>query len=143
MLKHWRRSEYKAVCYFVLFLTCVPALTAPGGVVAAGPAPIVFVLYDALNALADSAADYRRVLQNLLKKLPPESPQFLSGDLQKFLKRAPGAGMNFKCGADFMRYRARQELWRLKDKLLNSDPRPAEPQFCYAVPFAVDLAQPL
>jgi hypothetical protein len=41
-----------------------------------------------------------------------------------------------------MRYRARQELWRLKDKLLNSNPPPAEPQFCYAQPFVVDLSLP-
>ena len=42
-----------------------------------------------------------------------------------------------------MRYRARQELERVKDKLLNTNPDPAEPQFCYAIPFAIDLAQPI
>jgi hypothetical protein len=42
-----------------------------------------------------------------------------------------------------MRYRARQELERVKDKLLNTNPQPVEPQFCYAVPFAIDLAQPI
>src|SRR5437867_3000468 len=41
-----------------------------------------------------------------------------------------------------MRYRARQELWRLKDVLLNTNPQPPEPQFCYAVPFAIDLTRP-
>ena len=74
--------------------------------------------------------------------IAPHSPDFLNDDIKNFLARAPGAGADFKCGADFMRYRARQELWRLKDKLLNSNPPPAEPQFCYAQPFVVDLSLP-
>jgi hypothetical protein len=102
-------------------------------------ANLVFVLDDALNAIGDPSADYRSIFQNILATLPNGSQDFVKAEITEFMQRAPTSGMDFKCSAEFMRYRARQELWRLKDVLLNMNPQPPEPQFCYAVPFAIDL----
>jgi len=105
-------------------------------------ANLVFLLDDALNAIGNPSADYRSIFQNILVTLPRDSQDFVKAEITSFLQRAPTSGVDFKCGAEFMRYRAQQELWRLKDILLNMNPQPPEPQFCYAVPFAIDLAQP-
>jgi hypothetical protein len=102
----------------------------------------IVVLERGENALASSSADHRQALKTVLDGLPPGAPEFVRSDIMTFLKRMPDKGADFECGPDFMRYRARQELERVKDKLLNTNPQPAEPQFCYAAPFAIDLAQP-
>ena len=102
------------------------------------------VLEDGENSLASSAVDYRQALNRVLEALPPPGTQeFVRSDITTFLKRVPDTGADFECSPEFMRYRARQELERVKDKLLNTNPDPAEPQFCYAIPFAIDLAQPI
>jgi len=98
----------------------------------------VVVLERAINALASPSTEYRKTLQNALASLPPNSEEFLKTDIRTFMNRAPDARADFKCGADFVRYRARKELLRLKDTLLHTNPQPAQPQFCYAVPFAID-----
>src|SRR5206468_285626 len=105
-------------------------------------AKLVFVLYDALHGLADPSSDYGRIFQNILATLPRDRHDFVSAEIATFLQRVPTSEVDFKCGAEFMRYRARQELWRLKDVLLNMNPLPSEPQFCYAMPFAIDLTRP-
>ena len=102
----------------------------------------VVVLERAINALADPSSDYRTTLQNVLPALPAGSQDFLKTDITAFLSRAPDPGADFQCSAEFVRYKARKELLRLKDMLLDSSPQPAEPQFCYAVPFAIDPALP-
>jgi hypothetical protein len=103
----------------------------------------IAVLERGENALTSSSADHRQALKNVLDALPSGAPDFVRSDLMTFLKRMPDKGAHFECGPEFMRYRARQELERVRDKLLNTNPQPAEPQFCYAVPFAIDLAQPI
>ena len=102
----------------------------------------VVVLERAINALATRSADYRKILQDTLASLPRGGEDFVKNDITRFLERAPAPGADFKCGPEFLTYRTRKELWRLKDTLLNANPQPAQPQFCYAAPFAVDLTQP-
>jgi len=103
----------------------------------------VLALERAINALASPSADHRKILHHILATLPSNSQEFLKNDLTTFLRRAPDAGADFKCSAEFLRYKARQELMRLRDTLLNDNPQPAHPQFCYAVPYALDATRPL
>ncbi|HET9130735.1 MAG TPA: hypothetical protein VFO86_07305, partial [Terriglobia bacterium] len=56
--------------------------------------------------------------------------------------RLPEEGTDLDCHPTFIRNRARQELRRIEDRLLSTDLQPPEPQFCYADPFVIDLAQP-
>jgi hypothetical protein len=99
----------------------------------------VVVIDQAINALASQSADYRKIFAHILATLPRDSQDFVRADITGFLERVPGVGADFNCGASFMQYIARQQLWRVKDKLLGTNPQPARPQFCYAVPFAVDV----
>ena len=99
----------------------------------------VTLLDEAANALGNPAADYRKILEDVRARSPRG---FIEAQLATFLSRAPASGADFTCGEEFMRDRARQELWRLKDTLLDSDPQPPQPRFCYAVPYAVDTARP-
>src|SRR6266496_4575454 len=103
----------------------------------------VVVLERAINALANPSAEYRKTLQDILATLPPGSQEFVKTDINTFLKRAPDEQADFKCGVDFVRYRATKELLRLKDTLLHTNPQPAQPQFCYAVPFVIDPTHPI
>src|SRR6266536_1799604 len=103
----------------------------------------VIVLERAINALTNPSADYGKTLQEVVGKLPPGTQEFVKTDINTFLKRAPSGRADFKCGDDFVRYRARKELLRIKDTLLHTNPQPAQPQFCYAVPFAIDPTRPI
>jgi len=103
----------------------------------------VLAVERAINALATPSADPREILHHVLATLPSNSQEFLKTDVTTFLRRAPDAQADFKCSNDFVSYKARQELMRLKDTLLNDNPQPAHPQFCYAVPYAVDPTQPM
>ena len=104
------------------------------------PTGTLTVLDEATGALGNPAADYRKVLGDALSGSPRQG--LLRTQLAAFLKRAPARAADFKCGAEFMRDRAREELWRLKDTLLDASPQPAQPRFCYAVPFAIDASRP-
>jgi hypothetical protein len=103
----------------------------------------VVVLERAINTLASPSAEYRKTLQDVIARLPPDSQEFVKTDISTFLKRAPDDRADFKCGDDFVRYRATKELLRIKDTLLHTNPQPAQPQFCYAVPFAIDPTRPI
>lgn len=103
----------------------------------------ILVLEGGENALSARSADHRQILNSVLEALPPDAREFVRSDIRTLLRRLPGKGADFECGSGFLRLRTRQELERIKDKLLNTSPLPPEPEFCYAVPFAVDLGQPL
>src|SRR6266496_6232741 len=66
----------------------------------------VVVLERAINALASPSAEYRKTLQDVIARLPPDSQEFLKTDISTFLKRAPNERADFECGGDFVRYRA-------------------------------------
>jgi hypothetical protein len=132
----------------LLFVCCGYAFSAFGYGTAIAGTPLaelrqtMAVLERGENALSSSSVDLHQALKSVLEALPPDSQDFVRTDIATFLRRVPEKGADFNCAPDFMRYRARQELGRIKDKLLNTSPQPAEPQFCYAVPFVIDLAQP-
>jgi hypothetical protein len=101
----------------------------------------IVLLERAVSALANPSADYSKILREVVAHWPANGVAVVKTDLATFLARAPDARTDFKCGADFVRYRARKELLRLKDVLLDANPQPARSQFCYAAPFAIDLAR--
>jgi hypothetical protein len=103
----------------------------------------VVVLESAINALVGPHAEYRKILQHVTTSLPADSHVFIKNDITTFLRRVPAAEADFKCSPDFVRFRARKELLRLRDTLLNDNPQPARPQFCYAVPYALDVLRPV
>ena len=141
LVKHFRLIGL--VSLFLLYSGCTTVIAIPNeGASKPTLIDLIVVIDEAVNALANPSADYRKIFQNILATLPRDSQDFVKAQITNFLQRAPTPGADFKCGAEFMRYRARQELWRLKDILLNTNPQPPEPQFCYAVPFAVDLTRP-
>ncbi len=131
-------------CLLALVLGCTTVSARAVEIrVAAARADTVVALERAVNALGSPSADYRKVLQDTLTSLPRGNQDFVGTDLAAFLRRAPSAGADFKCGADFLRYKARQQLLRLKDTLLDASPQTPQPQFCYAAPFAVDPTRPI
>lgn len=101
------------------------------------------VLEEAVNALAYPAVDYRQVLRRAAARLPGDRLEAARTGIVTFLERAPAEAADFRCNAEFMRDRARRELWRLKDVLMNWNPQPVEPQVCHAVPIAIDPARPM
>jgi hypothetical protein len=102
----------------------------------------IVALERAVNALATPSSDYQKILRDLLPALPHDAPAFVKSDIATFLRRAPEAGRDFPCGADFVRARARKELLRVKDVLLDANPQPARPEFCSSNPIVVDETQP-
>ena len=101
----------------------------------------IVLLERAVSALANPSADYSKILRDVVAHWPANGLPVVKNDLATFLARAPDARADFKCGADFVRYRARNELLRLKDVVLDANPKPTRSQFCYAVPFAIDLSR--
>ncbi len=105
-------------------------------------AQTVATLNDGINLLGDTSSDYKKVLQDTLAKLPREAQDFVKNDITDLLRRAPAAiGTEFRCNVDFLRIRAREELIRIKAKLLNTSFPPPEPELCSVVPLAVDVAR--
>jgi hypothetical protein len=99
------------------------------------------VLDDAVRGLGRVDSEYQQVLRGAIARLPSNSDPRASAQLRTFLARLPPPGATFQCSEDFIRARAEQLLWRLRDVVLGIQTRPVEPSVCYAVPFAVDLTR--
>lgn len=104
-------------------------------------ADTVLALDRSIDALTGPSADFRVILRDLASRLPSRADASVGIAIGRFLGRAPTAGADFPCSADFVRLRARQELIRIEERLLGTAPAPPEPQVCNAAPFAVDLAR--
>jgi hypothetical protein len=138
-------------CSIAAVSLCVLIVAIPGGASRAAsvdPATVqalarnLLSLDQATNELARPGSDYRKVLLRAWARSEGASRNVVASDIATFLDRAPRAGPDFSCGADFMRDGARRELWRLKDVLLGVEPWPAEPRVCYSVPVAIDATRP-
>jgi hypothetical protein len=138
------RVRRLATVFLCIHLFCsqgaagTPGTTDSGRVPGGMPGDSLSALEAAVSALANPAADYRNVLGRTLAQLSADDRNFLKTEIASFLQRAPVAGVDFKCGADFMRDMARKELWRLKDAVLDWKPEPVQPRVCYAAPYAID-----
>src|SRR5205085_3985941 len=67
----------------------------------------IVLLERAVSALANPLADYSKILRDVASQWPANGLPVVKTDLATFLARAPDARADFKCGADFVRYRAR------------------------------------
>ncbi len=101
----------------------------------------LLVLDEAMHLLADASSDYRRVLQEAVAALPVNAEAEVSGGIRKFVSRIPATGAEFPCSTDFLRLKARQALWRLREALLGEKPASMEPAVCYSLPFVLDVTQ--
>src|SRR6266853_789693 len=97
------------------------------------------VLDDAVRGLGRVDADGQQVVRDAIARLPSNADSRVRTQLGTFLARIPQPGAAFPCSDVFIRARAEQQLWRLRDVVLDIQTRPIEPSVCYAVPFAVDL----
>ena len=98
------------------------------------------VIDRSIHLLAAPSSDYRRILVDAIAELPTGADQRASEEIGAFLARAPQPGADFPCSVDFVRSRARKALMRLRDALRNEYVGPIEPEVCYTVPFALDVA---
>jgi hypothetical protein len=138
----WYRRLISLGCSLLLCSGCTSLSGIPSELDSkAVLADIVLLLNDAETSLTLPSADFTKIFRDLLQKMPRGGAEVVRKQLSNFQQRAPAPGAEFRCGPEFMAYRARQELWRIKDLLLHTNPRPAEPQFCYAMPIAIDLSQ--
>jgi len=93
----------------------------------------------AIRQVNQPESDYRKILGEAAATQAPGADDRMSAQIQRFLTRLPTPGTEFRCSEEFLRSRARDLLWRLRDVVLDVQTRPTEPVVCYATPFAVDL----
>src|SRR3954453_16075622 len=100
-------------------------------------------LDQAISALNSQSANWQDILNKAITDLPKEASDLIRGDLTNLLQRTvAAAGSEGRCDADFFRNRVQQTLVAIKAKLLNQQAPPLPPQFCSAVPSAVDMSLP-
>lgn len=98
-------------------------------------------LDSAIDRLGDLSADWQAILAETRDKLVGEAQSTLRNEVNNLLNRTIGAaGAEFRCNADFLRTRVRQELMRIKARLLHQDVPAPEPALCSVTPPAVDLS---
>jgi hypothetical protein len=97
------------------------------------------VLDQAIRLINQPESDFRKILRDAAAALPANADERAGRQLRTFLTRIPTPGPEYKCSDEFVRARALDRLWRLRDVVLDVQTRPIEPVVCYAVPFAVDL----
>lgn len=102
----------------------------------------VLVLAEGIDSLSRPSADFRGILRRTQVRMPQNADATVRAALARFIGRLPAAGTDLKCGDDFLRDRARQELMRLRQTLLKVGVDPLEPQFCFADPYAIDSGKP-
>ena len=145
------RKRWTDFCYRLLAALCVlESLTSCAAALSTGQisaqhdrtrTDAVLILDEAIHLLGDPSSDYRKVLLDAVAALPGNAQGEVSGEIHRFLSRVPPTGSEFRCTTDFVRLRARQSLWRLRETLLDEKPAPVRPAVCYAAPFALDLTQ--
>ncbi len=100
-------------------------------------------LDDAINALGSANADWQMILRDLEKKIPAELDSTIRNDISSTINRAVStAGVEFRCSVDFAGDRVRQQLIRIRAKLLKQPPPEVEPAFCNVDPPALDMNLP-
>ena len=102
---------------------------------------VVATLNDGIGALGSASADWQRVLEETRDKLIQQGQSTIANEVSNTLNRAIGAtGAEFRCNVDFLRVRVRQDLVRIRDRLLGLPAEAPEPALCDVVPLAVDVS---
>lgn len=100
----------------------------------------------AIQDLNNSSEGWQQTLQDLSNNLVGDAQSTIRTEVQNLLNRALGAaGAEFRCNADFIAARVRQELINLKNSILGkgmggAKPDPLEPALCQVVPETVDMS---
>jgi len=105
--------------------------------------------YDALQALDEGinqldkqSADWQKVVQETVDKLIKAGHQAIANDVSDALARVTqDAGLEARCGLDFVRDRVREDLLHIRAKWTK---KPVEliPHFCQPNHLSVDMSQP-
>lgn len=102
---------------------------------------VVAALDDAIGQLAKESADWRSVLEKTRDKLVGDAQSTIRNEITDLLTRTIAAtGAELRCNVDFTRTRVRQDLERIKAKLLNKTISPKEPALCVVNPLGVDAS---
>ncbi len=96
-------------------------------------------LDDAIDALQTQSSAWQSILQELQGKLTHELQSTVRNEVANLVSRSIAqAGVEFRCNADFIGARVRQQLVRIKARFLGQTVPPPEPAICQVVPIAVD-----
>jgi len=102
----------------------------------------VRALDDAIRTLDNTSEDWQKVLQETRAKLTEDAQTTIRNEISDVLTRGVGAtGADFRCSADFVRGRVRQELVRLKSELIGGTVESREPTLCNIVPSVIDVSR--
>jgi hypothetical protein len=97
------------------------------------------LLDDAIDKLADQSEDWRATLEELESKLIEEGQDTLRNEVSNLISRSIAqAGVEFRCNVKFMGDYVRVGLIRIAAQFFGRDGPQVEPEFCNAVPIAVD-----
>lgn len=95
----------------------------------------VKALDDAIFNLGNANADWQTIVEETRDKLTDEAQSTVRNEISDTLTRAIGAsGMEFRCDADFIRARVRQDLIRIRAKLTGETPPVNIPVVCQINP---------
>ncbi|MBC7920284.1 MAG: hypothetical protein H7Z75_04265 [Ferruginibacter sp.] len=98
-------------------------------------------LDDAIDQLSGQSANWQQTLRELTDKLTDEAQSTVRNEVNNLVNRAVATtGTEFRCDADFLRNRLRQELMRIKSNLLRQPVPLLEPVMCQVVPAGIDLS---
>jgi len=98
-------------------------------------------LNDAIAALQSESADWQQVLKDLEKKLTADAQATIRNEIDQLVSRTVAhAGVEFRCDADFIRHRVREDLVAIKARLLGALVPPKRPALCQVVPETIDAS---
>ncbi|MEV7630290.1 hypothetical protein [Actinoplanes sp. NPDC089786] len=103
----------------------------------------VAVLEDSLTRLGQESEDWRSVLTDTAAKLTEDTQTTVRTEVTQLLQRgAQAAGVQARCGIDFLAARMGDGLRRILDRVLGRDQTPRQPKLCDASPALIELALP-
>ena len=94
----------------------------------------------AVAKLQQESANWQQVLTDLQSKVTGDAKKLIDNDVQNLLTRTVNhAGVEFRCDGDFINRRVAEALIAIKAKIMGKPIPALEPQFCSAIPEAVDM----
>lgn len=126
----------------VFFITLLVFLSMSGCIDLDSPVKrAVAALDEAIFSLDNANADWQKILEDTRDKLTDETQSTIRNEVSNTLNRAVAAtGVEFRCDTDFVRTRVRQDLMRIRARLLGETPPVVIPALCQVVPSQIDLS---
>lgn len=115
----------------VLSWLCAQLVLSGCGILPSVTDKAVAALDRAIVALESANADWQQILKDVSKDLPAELQSTIGFEVSRTLNRAVNAtGSEVKCIVDFLHDRVREDLIRIKARLLHQTIPPLSPVFC-------------